>query len=528
MYVKKVQLKKFKRFDDLTIDLGDHPKKIIILVGPNGCGKSSVFDAFEAKLKAYRIYETEKPEFYSKSHFYSDDIGNDPIQDIVYDRNKSVYIETSSPIVRKSFYIRTAYRFTSELDIQTMNAIPDVFSTRDEPMSSISIDKRLEYNYKRLINDSYTSFFDGNKTGAQVKSDLIGNINTILSHILEVKISDLGNIMKGKGQLYFEKENTRNFPYANLSAGEKEVVDIIIDLITKTPDYDDTVFCIDEPELHLNTAIQRKLLIELEKLIPDTCQLWIATHSIGFLRAAQEELKGKTQILDFSKENYFTGEKIITPLVPTREDWQRIFQTALDDLSGLLSPEVIIYCEGTDLPGKYGKERGTDALVYNKIFSKEYPTALFISSGGNTELDQRSDVAVSILSKVFKNVKILVLKDRDSGSGKYISDSDRKRYLATNPPHHHMLNRWEMENYLFDKEVLKKYCQAEGLIFDEDCYNLKCLDIENENIKDKVSLIKNICGVTTSINAEIFKINLAEHITSDMVVYSELKKCIFE
>ncbi|MBI1818946.1 MAG: AAA family ATPase [Nitrospirae bacterium] len=42
MKLKTVRLKKFKRFDDLTINLGENLKKIIALVGPNGCGKSSV------------------------------------------------------------------------------------------------------------------------------------------------------------------------------------------------------------------------------------------------------------------------------------------------------------------------------------------------------------------------------------------------------------------------------------------------------------------------------------------------------
>lgn len=42
MRIKTVNLKHFKRFDDLTINLGNNPSKIIALVGPNGCGKSIV------------------------------------------------------------------------------------------------------------------------------------------------------------------------------------------------------------------------------------------------------------------------------------------------------------------------------------------------------------------------------------------------------------------------------------------------------------------------------------------------------
>ncbi|HZL10648.1 MAG TPA: AAA family ATPase [Prolixibacteraceae bacterium] len=54
MRIKKIQLKNgYKRFHDLTIDLGVEPKRIIALVGPNGCGKSSVLDGMLFLNNAY-------------------------------------------------------------------------------------------------------------------------------------------------------------------------------------------------------------------------------------------------------------------------------------------------------------------------------------------------------------------------------------------------------------------------------------------------------------------------------------------
>lgn len=526
MRIKKIRLRQFKRFDDLTIDLGDEPKKIVALVGPNGCGKSSVFDAFEEKLKDYRNYGNEGNEFLSKALYY--DKEDKSIEIRPYDKNQAITIEgTSGSIGRKSFYIRTAYRFTSKLNITQLQATPKILETRDEPISSIALDSRLQSNYQRLLGTSYNEFFKGDKTGSQVRDELLGKINSILNEIIDVEISDLGDILASRGQLYFKKGNSVDFPYANLSSGEKEVVDIIVDLLIKTEEYNETVICIDEPELHLNTSIQRKLLIEIEKLIPDNCQLWVATHSIGFLRALQEELKDKAQIIDFSEKDYFTGEQTVKPIVPSRSNWQRIFSTALEDLTGLLSPKRIVYCEGRADPTAAGVERGFDAKVFNNIFSEKHHDTLFVSSGGNTELDQRSEIALAILNKVFEDIEILVLKDRDISSGRLTSAVDRERYLRNNPNNHRVLERWEIENYLFDKEVLRKYCHLEGLEFDEESYDQYFTDITNQDVKGENARIRNLCNINTNINAEIFKLNLSKIITEDMAVYTELEQCIF-
>lgn len=525
MRVKEIKLKDFKRFDDLTIKLGDNPGKIIALVGPNGCGKSSIFDAFESKMKDFRSYgQSPAASYYQKSLYLDGGQSNKG----GFDRNNSVQISVDGgSISRTTFYIRTAYRFTSQINVDELKAQPDILSLQDEPMSTISLDSRLVSNYKRLIANYYSDVQKSNKSGQELLVDLIEEINVKLRAVIDVEISQLGNPMDNKGEFYFKKENTIDFPYTNLSSGEKEVVDIIIDLLLKTKVYKDTIFCIDEPELHINTAIQRKLLIEIEKIIPENCQLWICTHSIGFLRALQEQLRDKSQIIDFSFKNYFVGTQEIRPMVKSRANWQRVFSGALEDLTGLVSPKKIIYCEGRDLPGLNGRERGLDARVYNQIFSEKYSDTLFISSGGNTELDQRSEIALKILSKVFSDVEILLLKDRDFLSDSHATVHDREIYLRDHSHRHRVLTRFEIENYLFDKAVLKKFCEKRRIPFDEESYDILVTNIAEDAIKDRVIKIKEICTIDANTPNDLFKIQLSECITEDMPVYLELEACIF-
>ena len=112
-------------------------------------------------------------------------------------------------------------------------------------------------------------------------------------------------------------------------------------------------------------------------------------------------------------------------------------------------------------------------------------------------------------------------------SGKYTDEAIRQLYLQNNPKNHRVLKRFEIENYLYDKEVLSKYCLDNGLTFDEEKYDAIVKDITNDNLKDRTGELKKCCGITISINPEMFKRNLSEYISEDMNVYKELEDVIF-
>lgn len=386
-------------------------------------------------------------------------------------------------------------------------------------MSKYTFDWLIKYN--RYLNDIDCK-------PSEAKAHIIGELNNAISNCLMLEIDNLGNIESNQGTIFFKKNDTPNvFEYNVLSAGEKEVDDILLDLYLRKDEYVDSIYIIDEPELHLNTAIQRRLLVEINKMIPENCQIWVATHSIGFLRALQDELGDVSQIIEFKEENRWASESYtLEPMIKSRSNWRNIFTTALDDLAGLVSPKRIIYCEGRAEPTSSGAEQGLDAIVYNTIFGEKYPETLFVSSGGNTELDQRSSIAIGVLSKVFSDVQIWVLKDRDMASGRNISEAERQECFRRYA-NHRVLKCFEIENYLYDKEVLKKYCETKGKIFNESGYDAFVTDIINQNVKDFTGRIKEFCSIRESINAEKFKKNLAEVIEPSMEVYRELEGVIF-
>lgn len=531
MKIKTINLKKYKRFHDLTIDLGESPKRIVALIGPNGCGKSSVFDGISYLTNVYGIgygYHSNIPDNYHNR--YKDNRVELGDIKIIFD-NGNDFIKTKNELQKRNkehtlFSFRSPYRYTSSLKITQLKAVPEVIKNENGAKYTFDLDDKMTNNFQ-LFYTKITQYLREHPDSATYNTAInhyLNEVNISLKKCLDIEIVQIGEIVEGDGTLYFKKCDQEGlFDYNVLSSGEKEVVDMLLDIIVKKDTFTDSIFLFDEPELHINTSIQRKLLIEINRIVPVNCQIWIATHSVGFLRALEEDFIDDSQIIKFDG-NYANEQTTLKPMLRTRKNFLQLYKTAVDDISELIAPKTIVYCEGKINPDT----DGLDEFCYNEIFNEEYSDVLFISSGGCSELDKYSDIALMLLNKAFRGVELIRLKDRDingnSENDAITSLEDRLTFLSKSDTHRMLLRR-EIENYLLDYEILKlAYPEIEKGVYDS-----RVTDINNQDLKPIIStlLAQTNRKSERGFNKEMFLKSLVPYITKDTEVYKELEQVIF-
>ena len=147
MKIESIHLRNFKRFTDLKIQNIPETTKLVVLLGPNGCGKSSLFDAFHYESSAYTSTRRRpnNPDYYEKVP------GVAPHCKITF---------YDAVLSEKSFYMRTAYRsqphiiipeaslqkITEQMQPSTMERRFDTMTGNDEAVFS---------NFQRLTTNAY-------------------------------------------------------------------------------------------------------------------------------------------------------------------------------------------------------------------------------------------------------------------------------------------------------------------------------------------------------------------------------------
>lgn len=541
MKIKKIELNNFKRFTHLIVEDIPETTKLVVLVGPNGSGKTSFMESMNHYYKYagygnigdyHYLSKTGNTEDFNHSQWY--ERASKIVSIDFHDASLPKDIGSSNDI-KGHFYFRSAYRNEPEFQIDSMRRQHDpTESIRLE--SLIQNDQTVSTNYQRLIANTISGVYDnGNdaKTVAALREELIGKVRTAIERVFEdLEFSSLGDPLQN-GNFYFTKGTTRDFSYRNLSAGEKSAFDLILDMVVQSKYYPDAIYCIDEPETHMHTKLQGRVLRELYLLIPGQSQLWLSTHSIGMLQEAEEiekEHPGTVAFLDFGGRDFDT-DQVIRPAKIGRAVMDKFYELAFGDFAKLMLPKTIVFCEG-DPNGKTRKD--FDKIIYSTIFADTHPEAFFISGGSCNDIENIEKTHGEIISTLLQNSQIIKIVDRDDRSPQEVADLAKSGIRV--------LKRRNLESYVLDDAVIKKLCDKVG----KPEEYAACIQEKQQALTDSVSrgnapddFKKASGGIYISLKRHLSLTQCGNNpdpfmrdtrsplITPDMDVYKELEAEIF-
>jgi energy-coupling factor transporter ATP-binding protein EcfA2 len=448
MHISKIQLTNFKRFNKLTIDLSSvQPSpKLVLVIGANGSGKSSVFDAFEwisQPIKDEVFMNYQLTDYYRRNR-------ENAFVTVKFDSGEEISAGGKVSIARnqdiKWFYGRSALRQTPRLKRSSLTTTVNVDSDSDRPRFLIDADERFENDVVLLINEILGEVFNeqGEFDSKILRERYIIPINDAMGRIFgqeastSLSLANLSLPINNKPtQITFRKGDSI-FDYELLSSGEKEIFSILLNLLVRRENFQNTIYFIDELDVHLNTSLQYALLKEItENWIPENCQLWTASHSLGFIQYARES--ENAAILDFDQFDFDLPQTI----VPQPKETLEVFEIAVpkEVVFQIFDGKQIILCENKDDD------------FYNLL-----------------NLENKVFVGVQNKDEVFRNIK---------SNQNYFGIIDR--------------------DYLTDNEVNTLQARYRNL-FVLDFYNFENYVYHPENIRE----------VSTDFDTESYKQNLAE------------------
>jgi len=297
MKIKRIEIKNFRGIDSLTLnflDPWDNILDLVVLAGPNGCGKTSVLEACliafnRHDLLSIRAKQTTAQDIRLNSDGYEIKLILD-IEGVETDLLSATNISHSlkmemDAITTRIERARPVEHFSSWRGPREFGSIPNI-----SEVTSMTEENRLKVVKEELIRLTASKAFVSESENV---SRLEKNEKAVFSKINkawelfypEKKVNFVPKLLDDKIERGFDlfledSELKQQIPIDALSSGEIEIFTMLGRFAIE--DFSKGIIFIDEPELHLHPAWHRIVLRAIKTVLPET-QIICATHSSEIL-----------------------------------------------------------------------------------------------------------------------------------------------------------------------------------------------------------------------------------------------------
>lgn len=303
--IQKVVLRRFKRFQDTEVPLGDH----VVFAGPNNQGKTTVLQAIAAWSVAFEKWRAEnrlspRKGAYPKAHLTRQDFSAVPLRrfDLLWHQSKTkgpVEIELytdawaltmrfewdnkETATVRPKADAALTPEVLRAIDLRPVYVAPMSGLLRDEPVHDDDMQRELIGQGKPgdiLRNLLYSAHRNQPQWEKLQKS-----IRKLFGYELAPPRKVGAYIDAG----YSERVGGVRLDVASAGSGFLQVLMLLAFLYTR----EGSVLLVDEPDAHLHMILQGVIYGELERIAAaQRSQLIVATHSeVVIGRASAEQLR---------------------------------------------------------------------------------------------------------------------------------------------------------------------------------------------------------------------------------------------
>jgi len=465
MKIAKIAIRNFKRFTNLIISEIPDSSKLILVIGSNGSGKSSLFDAFDWLSKGmYKPmpYQRDESENYYRKNTEENSFASIELSDGSAIEKEEQNIYKGSDLVQK-FIGRSSIRIVPHI---SNNANPaNIASDDDSPTTYIENDTRFindVFLYIQQINNALREpIFSGRQADTlKIFKDFIDPLNKSLLNIFggdektTIQIAEFQDATPNTTAKLIFKKGESKINYDLLSHGEKQVVILLINFIVRYELYKDSIIFIDEMDCHLNTTLQSNLLNEIvNRWIPDDSQLWTASHALGFIDYAKAS--ETTSIIDFDLLNFDIKQEII----PLAKDNMDVYEIAIpkSTIASILKGYKLVVVENKN------------DEHFNAAFGQE--GFLFLPANNSRE----------VFLTIKEDKDKLGLRDRD-----YLRD-DETENIKLKYPNLKILSFYTFENYIYHPDNI---AELKLPLFSRDEYISDIIRQKEEKLIDIVSEIE--------------------------------------